>query len=95
MPALPDAPTITEAGFPHLDHAGLIGVFGPRGMALDLRQRVAADIVEAGKTGEIADRLNATSQLPAFAGPADLEKSVAEMAAKLDSAATALNMRKK
>lgn len=90
-----DAPTISEAGYPDLDHAGLIGVFGPRGMPLDLRRRVAADIIEAGKQSDIVDRLNKTAQLPAFAGPEDLEKSIAEMAAKLDSAAKTLGIGRK
>jgi tripartite-type tricarboxylate transporter receptor subunit TctC len=90
-----DAPTITEAGFPDLDHGGLIGVFGPRGMPLDLRRRVGADIVEAGKQPEIIDRLNKTAQLPAFAGPEDLERSIAEMAGKLDGAAKTLGLRQK
>ncbi len=94
-PAFPDIPTITEAGYPHLDHAGLIGVFGPRGMALDLRQRVAADIVEAGSTPGITAKLTATAQLPAFAGPDELEKSIAGMTATLDAAAGALDMKRK
>ena len=55
-PAFPDLPTITEAGYPALDHAGLIGVFGPKGMPLELRKRVGADIVAAGSTPEVADR---------------------------------------
>ena len=90
-----DAPTISEAGYPDLDHAGLIGVFGPRGMPLDLRKQVAADIDAAGSTGEISARLNSTAQLPAYAGPEELEKSVAEMAAKLEGAARTLEMKKK
>ncbi len=94
-PVMKDTPTISEAGFPDLDHAGLIGVFGPRGMALDLRRRVAADIVEAGKAPEISGKLTATAQLPAFGGPEDLERSVAEMSTKLDGAAKALGLQRK
>jgi tripartite-type tricarboxylate transporter receptor subunit TctC len=90
-----DAPTISEAGYPDLDHAGLIGMFGQRGMPADLRKRIAADIVEAGNTAEITERLTKTAQLAAFAGPEDLEKSVAEMAAKLESAAKTLDMKRK
>ena len=90
-----DAPTISEAGFPDLDHAGLIGVFGPRGMAFDLRKRVAADIVEAGATAEIASRLTGTAQLPAYAGPEELEQSVAEMVIKLEGAAKVLELTRK
>ncbi len=90
-----DAPTISEAGFPALDHAGLIGLFGPRDMGQDLRKRIAADVVEAGATPEITARLTATAQLPAFAGPEELEKSIAEMNKTLDSAAAALAMKRK
>lgn len=90
-----DAPTITEAGYPDLDHAGLIGVFGPKGMSAELRARVGEDIVEAGKAKEIVDRLTATAQLPAFAGAAELEKSIGEMAAKLAGAAATLGMKRK
>ncbi len=90
-----DVPTISEAGYPDLDHAGLIGVFGPRGMAADLRARVGQDIVEAGKSKVIVERLTATAQLPAFAGAAELEKSIGEMSAKLAGAAAALGMKRK
>jgi tripartite-type tricarboxylate transporter receptor subunit TctC len=94
-PAFPDLPTITEAGHPALDHAGLIGVFGPKGMPLELRKRIGTDIVAAGSTPEIADRLNATGQLPAYAGPDELEQSIAEMNKTLDAAAQALGMKRK
>lgn len=90
-----DVPTITEAGFPALDHAGLIGLFGPRGMSTDLRKRIAADVIEAGSTAEITERLTGTAQLPAFAGPEEFEKSIGQMIATLDSAASALEMKRK
>jgi tripartite-type tricarboxylate transporter receptor subunit TctC len=90
-----DAPTISEAGFPALDHAGLIGLFGPRGMGSDLRKRIAGDVIEAGAAPEISERLTGTAQLPAFAGPEEFEKSIAQMIATLDSAAAALEMKRK
>ncbi len=90
-----DVPTITEAGFPALDHAGLIGLFGPRGMSNDLRKRIAADVIEAGATAEITERLTGTAQLPAFAGPEEFDKSIAQMIATLDAAASALEMKRK
>ena len=37
----PDAPTVAEAGFPTLTLDGLIGLYGPRGIAIDLRERIA------------------------------------------------------
>lgn len=90
-----DVPTITEAGFPELDHAGLIGLFGPRGMSESLRKRVADDVVEAGRAAEITERLTSTAQLSAFAGPEELEASIKQMNATLDAAAKALDMKRK
>ena len=94
-PLLPQTPTMTEAGFPDLENEGLIGVFGPRGMALDLRQRVAADIVAAGSTPLISERLTSTAQLVALAGPEALAASIAKQTASLDAAAHTLGMKRK
>jgi len=46
---IPDEPavsTVREAGFPALAYDGLVGLFGPRDMADDIRERIAADIRE-------------------------------------------------
>lgn len=43
-PALPDVPTATEAGYPSLEFDGLVGLFGPPGIADDVRKRIADDI---------------------------------------------------
>lgn len=90
-----DAPTITEAGYPGLDHAGLIGLFGPRTMSAELRSRIARDVIDAGKAAEISERLTGTAQLPAFAGPEEFERSITQMTVTLDAAAKALDMKRK
>ena len=94
-PLFPNVPTITEAGYPHLDHEGLVGLFGPRGMALELRKKVAADIIGAGSTKEFADRLTGTAQLIALGGPDELTQSITKMRSILDNAAQTLGMKKK
>src|SRR5580698_2795033 len=43
-PTLPKLPTVAEAGYPALTIDGLVGLFGPTGMPLELRQRITADI---------------------------------------------------
>jgi hypothetical protein len=43
-PIAPEVPTVGEAGFPALQLESLIGVFGSRGMPLELRERIAADL---------------------------------------------------
>ena len=41
----PDIPTIHEAGFPSLNVETTAGFYGPRGMAHDLRERIAKDVI--------------------------------------------------
>ena len=43
-PTLPNLPTASEAGFPALTIDGLVGLFGPTGMPLELRERITSDI---------------------------------------------------
>ena len=40
----PDVPTVVEAGFPSLELDGLVGLFGPRLMPAELRERISTDI---------------------------------------------------
>src|SRR5499427_3767389 len=44
IPDEPAVPTAREAGFPTLHFDGLVGLFGPRDMADDVRERIATDI---------------------------------------------------
>ena len=48
-PALPDVPTAVEAGYPSLDFDGLVGLFGPPGIADDVRAKIADDIKAVGR----------------------------------------------
>jgi tripartite-type tricarboxylate transporter receptor subunit TctC len=74
-PTLPDLPTAAEAGFPGLTLDGLVGLFGPSDMPLELRQRIASDIrAVADKT--IDDRLTTTGQLMNIGGPEEFGKSI-------------------
>src|SRR5262245_30055965 len=43
-PIFPNVPTAIEAGFPALALEGLVGLFGPRRLSSELRERIAADI---------------------------------------------------
>src|SRR6204780_2360044 len=60
-PSEPDLPTVQQAGFPALTFDGLVGLFGPPGMPLELRQRITADI-RAVVDPTIEDRLTTTGQ---------------------------------
>jgi tripartite-type tricarboxylate transporter receptor subunit TctC len=45
-PAATDTPTVTEAGYPRFTFFGLLGMFGPKDMPLELRERIAKDMRE-------------------------------------------------
>jgi tripartite-type tricarboxylate transporter receptor subunit TctC len=76
-PTYPDLPTVEEAGQPALTIDGLVGLFGPSGMPLDLRQRIAADF-RAVADDTIKDRLATTGQLLNVGGPEEFAKSTQE-----------------
>jgi tripartite-type tricarboxylate transporter receptor subunit TctC len=81
-PTQPNLPTVAEAGYPALTIDGLVGLFGPTGMPLDLRQRITADI-RAVVDPTIEDRLTITGQLTNLGGPEDFGKSIDEQRAKI------------
>jgi tripartite-type tricarboxylate transporter receptor subunit TctC len=88
----PDVPTAVEAGFPALRMEGLVGLFGPRGMDLKLRERIAADVVAVIADAEIAARLIGSAQALSPGGPADLAASVDEQTRQVADIAKALGM---
>jgi tripartite-type tricarboxylate transporter receptor subunit TctC len=55
--AVPQVPTVSEAGYPGLSLDGLWGVFGGREMPPAVVRRVAADIVHAAADPELVERL--------------------------------------
>jgi tripartite-type tricarboxylate transporter receptor subunit TctC len=81
-PSAPDIPTVAEAGQPALTIDGLVGLFGPKGMPLDLRQRIAADI-RAVADDTIKDRLITTGQVLNVGGPEEFAKSTDEQRAQV------------
>jgi tripartite-type tricarboxylate transporter receptor subunit TctC len=81
-PTEPNLPTVAEAGYPALTIDGLVGLFGPTGMPLELRQRITADI-RAIVDPIIEDRLAITGQLTNVGGPEEFGKSIDEQRAKV------------
>jgi tripartite-type tricarboxylate transporter receptor subunit TctC len=90
-PTQPNLPTVAEAGYPALTIDGLVGLFGPTGMPLDLRQRITADI-RAVVDPIIEDRLTITGQLANIGGPEEFGKSIDEQRAKIAAFAKELGI---
>lgn len=83
-PAIPDIPTAIEAGYPSLQFDGLVGLFGPPGIADEVRNKIAADIKEAASDPETIKRLTATAQIVA---PGDAKEFAASIAEQRDQVA--------
>jgi tripartite-type tricarboxylate transporter receptor subunit TctC len=60
---LPGVPTVAQAGFPDLTFDGNVGLFGPRDMPAEVRERIAADIKGVLSDQAIVQRLVATGQV--------------------------------
>lgn len=88
----PGIPTVAEAGYPELTIDGLIGFFGPPGMPIELRQRIAADIRAVAADKAIATRLAATGQILNVAGPTEFATAIDEQRAKLATIAKELGI---
>ena len=91
-PAQPKIPTVREAGFPALEIDGLVGLFGPPGMPLDLRERITADF-KASADPIVEDRLTATGQLMNIGGPDEFAKSIEAQRATIASFAKTLGIK--
>ena len=91
-PSEPDVPTLREAGYPSLTLDGLVGLFGPPGMPIELRERITADI-RAVADSTVADRLALTGQIMNIGGPEEFAKSVDEQRAEVAAFAAELGIK--
>ena len=80
-PAAPNVPTVAEAGYPDFTFGGLLGLYGPKDMPGDLRERVATEVrailSEPGMTARLANLgVNARGTTPAeFASILDEQRA--------------------
>lgn len=91
-PMLPDVPTAAEAGFPELTMDGLVGFFGPPGMPLELRDRIAQD-VRAVTDSSVESRLLATGQIVNIGGPSEFVAAIDQQRARLAEVAKDLGIK--
>jgi tripartite-type tricarboxylate transporter receptor subunit TctC len=91
-PTLPNIPTATEAGHPELAFDGLVGFFGPPGMPLDLRERIAAD-VRAVTDAIIESRLITTGQMVNLGGPVEFATATEQQSARIAEIAKDLGIK--
>jgi tripartite-type tricarboxylate transporter receptor subunit TctC len=91
-PAEPSIPTVQEAGYPALTLDGLVGLFGPPGMPVELRRRISADFAAVADT-TIKDRLTVTGQVLNVGGPEQFARSIDDQRAKIAAFAKELGIK--
>ncbi|HEY2228928.1 MAG TPA: tripartite tricarboxylate transporter substrate binding protein [Xanthobacteraceae bacterium] len=87
---LPDIPTASESGFPALEVEGLVGLFGPRTISKELRQRIGTDVVAVASDPTIAERLISSAQVPNPGGPTEFADAIDRQRAQIATIAQAL-----
>jgi tripartite-type tricarboxylate transporter receptor subunit TctC len=93
-PSAPDIPTATEADYPALTFESIGGVFGPRDMADNLRESIAADFQKIAEDDPIiAKRLDDTGQIMSVLGPAQFGARVQEQRDKIAELAKTLGVK--
>jgi tripartite-type tricarboxylate transporter receptor subunit TctC len=70
--ALPDVPTIAEAGFPELAIRGWAGFFGPAGMPRDITARLSREINDALRSQAVQDQMALQGFVGKASTPAEL-----------------------
>jgi tripartite-type tricarboxylate transporter receptor subunit TctC len=92
-PTHPEVPTVNEAGYPELTLDGLVGFFGPGGMSLPLRERIAAEMREIVQEPDVVEKLSVTGQIANAGGPAEFAAAMQEQRDRLAIAAKELGLK--
>ena len=88
----PGVPTVTEAGFPSLQIETTSGFYGPRGMPLELRQRIGRDVIEAANDPAISQKIASSGQDVRTGGPEQMAQTLKQQAQRAAEIAKILGM---
>jgi tripartite-type tricarboxylate transporter receptor subunit TctC len=91
---LPNVPSAKEAGYPSLTLDGLVGLFGPKKMSAELRERIANDVVAAAGDPDLSKRVEATGQVVRPGKSDDFAAEITEQRNRIMEAAKAAGMTK-
>jgi len=91
-PIFSNVPTVTEAGFPKLQLEGLVGLFGPRKLSSELRERIAGDIRTVSADTAAAAQLEATGQVMNIGSPSEFATSIDAQRERIATAAKDLGI---
>jgi tripartite-type tricarboxylate transporter receptor subunit TctC len=82
-PALPDVPTIAEAGVPGFEFDTWYGIFAPGSTPKALRERIARDVERAIMAGDVKEKLAVRGAVAKPSSPDDFDRFVRAETQKL------------
>ncbi len=91
----PGVPSVVEDGFQNLVLVSTNILFGPSHMEINLRQRVAKDVLTVLEDKEVLDRLRGSGQQVVGSGPEGVAKFLAEQHAQVARIAKVLGISRK
>jgi tripartite-type tricarboxylate transporter receptor subunit TctC len=94
-PAAPETPTFVEAGYPDFAFGGLLGLFGPKDMPAELRERISADVRTALAEPDVKQRLTNRGLVARGTTPAGFSAILDEQRAKWSALARAHGIKPK
>jgi tripartite-type tricarboxylate transporter receptor subunit TctC len=83
---------VSEAGYPVLELEGLVGLYGPRTMPAELRERISGD-VRAVVDSAMAARLATTGQVLNVTTPAEYAAAIEDQRAKVAAVAQIIGLK--
>jgi tripartite-type tricarboxylate transporter receptor subunit TctC len=92
-PTAPDVPTAKEANYPDLTFESIGGLFGPPGMADEVRKSIAADFRAVSADPVIAARLGDIGTIMDIRGPVEFAASVQEQRDRIAAIAKVLGLK--
>jgi tripartite-type tricarboxylate transporter receptor subunit TctC len=81
-PALPDLPTMAEAGLPGFDVSGFLGLLAPAGTPRAIMGRLHGEVAGMAKERDFIDRFAAFGMQPVGSTPAEMDRFTREQIAK-------------
>ena len=91
-PALPEVPTVAEAGYPGFDATFLLAVFAPRGTPEPIVTAFHQAFVDALRQPDMATKLQATDQSIVAGTPAEAAAQLAAISKKWGEVARRINL---
>jgi tripartite-type tricarboxylate transporter receptor subunit TctC len=91
----PDIPTVHELGLEGLAVETTAGLYGPKGMPLDLREKIARDVIEVVSDPAVSGKLLATGQVVRAGGPDALAATIKEQSDRTALIAKELGLKPK